>query len=411
MLNHEIIDNKYERKRATYVIVLMLCFALMICWMISSSAVNASVNASSNAADSASGNAAVSASGNAIGKAATKKLSKPKGIMSTAAGGKVVVTWEKVKKANKYIVYQAKGKELDKQQIKSLAFEKVVVTKKAKAVISGLEKGNDYHYYVIAVKDNGSSETKSGKSAIRSTTLPKKGKSTIKNLLRTGLAPIGSTLYVWGGGWNKADTGTGKTAKRNGLYPAWRSFYNKHKKKYNFTRHRYKIVKGLDCSGFVGWTVYNNMRSKNGQSGFVTWAVNQGKWFAKKGFGKYVSAYKVKSHKAGDIMTCPTHVWISVGECKDGSTVILHASPPAVSLAGTPSSKGKQNSQAVKLARKYMKKYYSALYKNSPSIVKRKSSYNTDYGCMRWNSKTLSDPEGYRKMSAAEVLKDLFSEK
>lgn len=32
-------------------------------------------------------------------------------------------------------------------------------------------------------------------------------------------------------------------------------------------------------------------------------------------------------------------------------------------------------------------------------------------GRMRWNKKTFSDPEGYRKMSADKVLADLFSER
>lgn len=340
-----------------------------------------------------------------------RKLSAPKGVMATTAGKKIVVTWEKSKGANKYLVYQAAGNKLNKNQIKALTFKTIRKASKTRITVSNLKEGLDYHYYIIALKGSGNNKIMSSKSVIRSTTLPKKGISTIKNLLRTGLAPIGSTLYVWGGGWNKADTGTGKTAKRNGLYPAWRKFFKKNKSKYDFTRHRYKITKGLDCSGFVGWTVYNNMHSKNQQNGFVTWAVNQGKWFAKKGFGKYTSKSKVKNHKAGDIMTCKTHVWISMGQCKDGSTVILHASPPAVSLAGTPSSSGKKNSQAVKLARKYMKKYYRSLYKRFPSMVKRKSSYNTDYGRMRWNKRTLSDPEGYRKMSANKVLKNLFAER
>ena len=30
---------------------------------------------------------------------------------------------------------------------------------------------------------------------------------------------------------------------------------------------------------------------------------------------------------------------------------------------------------------------------------------------MRWNKKTLADPEGYKNMTAKKVLKDLFSER
>lgn len=343
--------------------------------------------------------------------AASSKPAAPKGLMASGVGGKVVLTWGKVRSAAGYLVFQAEGKGLTKSEISKLKYKKAASTKNRKVILTGLKRGCDHHFYVIAQKRSGSKLISGKRSTIRSTTLPSSGKSTIKNLLRTGISPIGSTLYVWGGGWNKADNAAGRTAKRTGLYSAWRSFYSSHKKNYDYRDHRYKITKGLDCSGFVGWTVYNNMQTKNGKAGYVTWAVNQGKWFEKKGFGKYTSRSNVKSHHAGDIMTCSTHVWISAGETSDGSTVILHASPPAVSLAGTPSSSGKKNSKAVKLARKYMKKYYGSLYKMYPSIVYRPESYSTDYGRMRWNKKTFSDPEGYRKMSADKVLADLFSER
>ena len=343
--------------------------------------------------------------------AASGKLPAPKDVMVSSAGGKVVVTWAKVKSANNYLVFLAEGNRLTKSQISKLKYKKAAEAKGKKVILTGLKRGCDYHFYVTAEQKKGGITTGGKKSKIRSVTVPSSGKSTIKNLLRTGISPIGSTLYVWGGGWNKADTAAGKTAKRTGLYPAWRSFFKAHKTNYNFRNYRYRITKGLDCSGFVGWNVYNNMETKNGKAGYVTWAYRQGKWFAGKGFGKYTGKSKVKSHKAGDIMTCKTHVWIAAGDMNDGSTVILHASPPAVSLAGTPSSSGKKNSKAVKLARKYMKKYYSSLYSKYPSIVYRPASYSNDYGRFRWNKKTFSDPEGYRKMSADKVLADLFSER
>ena len=58
-----------------------------------------------------------------------------------------------------------------------------------------------------------------------------------------------------------------------------------------------------------------------------------------------------------------------------------------------------------------MKKYYPELYKNYPNSVYRGSTYNSSYGRMRWNKKTLADPEGYKNMTAKKVLKDLFSER
>ena len=39
------------------------------------------------------------------------------------------------------------------------------------------------------------------------------GQRTLQNLLRTALMPVGIALYVYGGGWNRQDTGSGNTAK------------------------------------------------------------------------------------------------------------------------------------------------------------------------------------------------------
>ena len=110
-------------------------------------------------------------------------------------------------------------------------------------------------------------------------------------------------------------------------------------------------------------------------------------------------------------MTRDGHVWIAVGECDDGSILAMHSFVPTLSLSGTPSKAGKRESQAVKLARKYMKKYYGKAYKICPNIVHIDKTYRTKYARMRWNSRTLSDPDGYRNMSAEEVLADLFSER
>lgn len=198
---------------------------------------------------------------------------------------------------------------------------------------------------------------------------------------------------------------------KTGLSPKWRSFANKHKSNYNYVRYLLQREKGLDCSGFVGNCVYNVMETSNNRQSYVTSAYREGIYYSSLGFGKYVSNKLVGTRKAGDVMTCATHVWICLGECTDGSAVVLHSSPPMVSLAGTPSDKGVSNSKAVKLARKYMKKYYPELYKNYPNSVYRGSTYNSSYGRMRWNKKTLADPEGYKNMTAKKVLKDLFSER
>ena len=39
----------------------------------------------------------------------------------------------------------------------------------------------------------------------------------IPDLISNALKPVGSTLYVWGGGWNAADNGSGETALHMGV--------------------------------------------------------------------------------------------------------------------------------------------------------------------------------------------------
>ena len=353
---------------------------------------------------------------------------KPEGLMATASKGKIAVTWEKVPGAKTYAVYRNMRRlstdpktgltltgQNTRKAVSQLKYRRILVTKKTKAIIKSCKKGYEYSFYVEArreVKINGVKTTEiSQKSSIRSTTVPYEGKSTIKNFLRTGISPIGSTMYIWGGGWNGFAGNKSEQKFKTGLSPKWRSFADKHKSNYNYVRYLLQREKGLDCSGFVGNCVYNVMETSNNRQSYVTSAYREGIYYSSLGFGKYVSNKLVGTRKAGDVMTCATHVWICLGECTDGSAVVLHSSPPMVSLAGTPSDKGVSNSKAVKLARKYMKKYYPELYKNYPNSVYRGSTYNSSYGRMRWNKKTLADPEGYKNMTAKKVLKDLFSER
>ena len=352
---------------------------------------------------------------------------KPEGLMVTATKGKIAVSWEKVAGAQMYDVYRAKevtpavkaGSEglayaMGTYNASRLRYKKISETAKTKLIVKKSAKGYDYHFYVVAkrmvvVNGNGTME-RSQRSNIRSTTMPLTGKSTIKNFLRTGISPMGSTLYIWGGGWN-GFAGNNKAQKfKTGLSQTWRKFASKHPSDYDYTDYLLQREKGLDCSGFVGNCVYNIMETSNGKRSYVTSAYYEGRYYAKLGLGKYASRAMAGKRKAGDIMCCATHVWICLGECKDGSAVVLHSSPPMVSLAGTPSRDGVKNSKAVKLARKYMKAYYPQQYAAYPNSIYRGNVYNTSYGRMRWKKSVLSDPEGYKGRTANTILKDLFAE-
>lgn len=339
--------------------------------------------------------------------ATTWRQSKPIGIMSTTVDGQIVLSWEPLKNADGYRIYEATSQ---------AKYHLVCQTKNCKMILKGRECGRTYRYYVKAyqVKSNGK-KTDSRMSKKVSVTLPNKGVSTIKNFLQTAIMPIGSTMYVWGGGWNKEDTGAGKKAKRTGLSASWRSFARTKTSAYDYRKYRYQIDNGLDCSGYVGWCVYNVLNTRNNQEGYVCSASKQAKKFAKLGFGSYRTTDNVCNYKAGDIMSstcsCCGHVWIVIGECEDGSVVLVHSSPPGVQICGTATPEGKKKSQAFRLAKKYMKRYYKAWYNKYPEVG-RGTTYLTHYGQMRWktNGKNviLSDPENYQKMTAEQVLKDLF---
>lgn len=343
---------------------------------------------------------------NSLAKTSFSK-ERPVGVMSTAVKKDIAVSWEPVKGAAYYRIYGAK---------EDGDYYLVRQTKCCKAILRKKEVGKVYHFYVRACQTNSKGEriySKASKTV--STTVAKKGTSTIKNFLQTAIAPIGSTMYVWGGGWNKADTGTGKDAKRIGLSPAWRSFAKGKTSFYNYRNYRYQIHDGLDCSGYVGWCVYNIFNTVGNRKGYVCNASKQASKFAKLGFGAYHSAKNVKNYQAGDIMSstckCCGHVWIVIGECKDGSVVLVHSSPSGVQLAGTVSADGETNSKAYKLARQYMKRFYPEWYECYP-ITCKNSSYLSHYAQMRWRTAgkkvVLSDPDGYRQMDAEEVLEDLY---
>lgn len=336
---------------------------------------------------------------------AKETLNKPLGVMANGVENQVVLSWEPVKRASGYEVFErATGEK---------KFSKIQKTTSCKVILKKKVRGTVYQYKIRAYQ-NKKKESYGKFSAVAETTVAKESTSTIKNLLTTALAPVGSTMYIWGGGWNKADTGAGKDGRRIGLNPNWRNFCNKQKASYNYRKHRFQFGNGLDCSGFVGWSVYNIKKTKNGKpgEGYVTKSSKVASSYASHGWGTYKKAASIKDWRAGDIMSSSSHVYIVIGSCPDGSVVLVHSSPTGVRLSGTPDRKGKTNSEAVQLSRKYMKKYPS-WYKRYPSCGKGKS-YLTDFNQFRWKTgkgDVMSDPDGYQNKSAEEILKDLYRKK
>ena len=225
---------------------------------------------------------------------------------------------------------------------------------------------------------------------------------TLKKFLSIAMQPVGTTMYVWGGGWNEADTGSGVDALTIGVSPKWKAFFEKQDKDYNFEKTRFMIHDGLDCTGYLGWVLFNLIPNENG---YVMKSDLLAKTITGLGWGRLYSRNEIKPHIPGDIMGTEGHVWISLGTCKDGSVLILHSSPPGVSLYGTQT--GERKSDAVALAELYMGRYFPS-WKMKFSDYSRGQAYLTDYDMFRWNESFLPDPDGYRTMDPESVLKDLF---
>lgn len=229
----------------------------------------------------------------------------------------------------------------------------------------------------------------------------------ILDFLTIATQPVGNTMYVWGGGWNEEDTGAGIEAVTLGLSPQWAAFAAAQGADYNYKDTRYQIHDGLDCSGYVGWAVYNIMETENGRPGYVCASTKMAQTLAQRGLGEYIPAEDMEVWLPGDIMSMKGHVWIVVGMCDDGSVLLLHASPPGVIFSGTTLPDGSP-SQAVALAQQIMQTHYPDWYARFPD-VSRPHSYLTGSSAMRWSDAMLDDKEGLRSMSAEKVIQAIYA--
>lgn len=328
----------------------------------------------------------------------------PIGTMATGVKKDVTIAWEAVDDAEGYLVYEAKGK--------NGKFNKIGETYQCSFVAEKRNRGEIYRYFVRACKWKGKKFAYGKKSKVVETTVPITGVSTVKNLLRTGLAPMGNTMYVWGGGWHLDDAIWKNKARQIGTNTAWREFAMNQGSDYNYKNFQYKRLEGLDCSGFIGFCIYNIMNTEENNESYVISSKKMAKNFYERGWGKYVAKNNIETYVAGDIMSRITgkgHVWMVVGDCSDGSVVVMHSSPKGVRLSGTATKEGDRNSEATALAEKYMKRYFPDWYRKYPGVMTN-TDYLENYNQFKWNADTLSDPDDYREMWADEILKDLFNE-
>ena len=233
---------------------------------------------------------------------------------------------------------------------------------------------------------------------------------TVKDELRTGLTPIGKCLYVYGGGWNEEDTGAGTEAMTRGLSAQWEKFYNQNGSDYDFNTTRYQVHDGLDCTGYVGWLMYQLFGDKYSKDGYVFASSKVAENYAALFGSSILPREEVVNRRSGDIMAAKGHVYIVVGQCDDGSIVILHASVPSVSLAGTADRNGNADSQAARLAKQYMEQYFPEEAAKYHNYLRDNPDYLNNYDEIVWSDSVLADPDHYREMSAEEILQDLFAD-
>ena len=286
------------------------------------------------------------------------------------------------------------------------------------------------------------------------------GKLTLKNFLATAMEPVGTALYVYGGTWDWQDVNSSNQSMTIGLSQSWIDFFQSQDANYTYKNsanpsesyyphnawNQYYYA-GIDCSGYVGWSVYNLMNTENStvadNKGYVMSATKQagvfasnegwgtmdmgdvlmdettGKpWVDEDGDGRRI--YEGHEFKPGDIFSMNGHVWISLGTCKDGSIVFMHSTPNTTNGAGVQISAigPNKNCEAYKLANQYMNKYFpqwSERY-GDQVLCLTFDSYTKVYGDyagkFSWNLKNgvISDPDGYADMTPAEILADLFHE-
>ncbi len=229
----------------------------------------------------------------------------------------------------------------------------------------------------------------------------------LSDLLFNALAPVGKTLYVWGGGWNEEDTGSGVEARSIGLSDNWKKFFDaKARPDYDYRLHRYRIHDGLDCSGYIGWTVYNTLESQSGGEGYVTSASRMANALESRGFGYCLPAKRSVFSLPGDIVSMPGHVYLSLGCADDGSVLLLHASPPGISFCGT--SQSSKESMADALARQVMEQIYPSYASLFPYRSRDHETYTANSTVFRFYESVLTDKAALRQKHPAALIAHLF---
>lgn len=234
----------------------------------------------------------------------------------------------------------------------------------------------------------------------------------LRKMMELAMQPVGSTLYVWGGGWNEEDTGAGIEAVSLGVSENWKAFFDEETAAYDYLNYPYYIHDGLDCSGYIGWLVYNTVETESGHEGYVTNAKDMAADFASRGWGTWKPAEEVTEFLPGDIMSTGNagngaHVYMVLGQFEDGSVLLVHAAPPGVRISGTPDASGNSSSLAVSKAAELMETYFPEFQARYPD-VSVPSDFLHQYEQFRWSPDFMPDAAEIQSMSPEQVLEICF---
>lgn len=242
----------------------------------------------------------------------------------------------------------------------------------------------------------------------------KKNNIEVANVIRNAGMPVGKTLYVWGGGWNAADTAAGETATHIGIWPEWESYFNQNRQGYSYQAgktawergERHWRFKGLDCSGYLGWIIYNSVQEGRNASGYVVSASNLAASLTQYGYGTATPCSPNSVFRPGDIVSISGHCFLCLGQCSDGSVLILHSTPNGgVQVSGTVNGNG--SSQASRLAQSFMQQHYPQWWASFGSEGKQRVSASRYLNGTKfsWSMNNLvGDSENIRMKSANEVI-------
>ena len=364
------------------------------------------------------------------------------------ASGKKVTGWKKVKNYWYYYSPSKNGAALKGLQI--IKGKRYCFTETGKRYTKGWHKIKGYYYYMNA---DGSAKTgwaeingkkyyfKKSKNVMGRAAV---GTYTMGNYKRTfnSRGVLVKTVNLKTSAKNQLQKPTAAKTLRNYLLQALRPIGTQYKQTAGWPgTNSTDIPPTMDCSGFVGWATYQMMSSSlpsgvtscSAKSYSIPSIYESWGWGSVRSHSQLAKNSYMGQFQAGDVVCVKHdngttgHVWIVIGQCSDGSYVLVHCSGSEVmgctQLAGTPTPDGRVG-EAYQLARTYMQKYHQDTLNKYPWIIQSTSSmpYGTlctdAYNYMtsgqvtsfRWNAKVLSDPDKLSSKSASQILKNLYGE-